>query len=135
MPTTLLPPTTQIHLYPPYREIDPILYSVEHGLVGLGAGFFSACVKNAYFTNTTSPWGVFTVHGATIPIYGMSSIDFIIVLMEGAALGTYALSKAMLTNFREKNDAWNEFTGGVSGAFIWSVFRTPPPAPPRCITL
>ena len=60
----------QIHLYPPYRETDALDYAVRTGLVGLGAGLFSACMKNAYFASTASAWTVVSVYGATIPIYG-----------------------------------------------------------------
>jgi hypothetical protein len=59
-----------IHLYPPYREKDALDYGIRTGLVGLGAGLFSACVKNAYFSTTASAWTVFSVYGSTIPIYG-----------------------------------------------------------------
>jgi hypothetical protein len=31
---------------------------------------FLACMKNAYFSTTTSAWGVVSNYGATIPIYG-----------------------------------------------------------------
>ena len=62
------PPAT--HLYRPYKEVDSLTYAAQLGLVGLSAGLFSAAVKNAYFSTTTSPWGVLTRYGATIPIYG-----------------------------------------------------------------
>ena len=60
----------QAHLYPPFREVDTLSYAMRTGLVGLGAGTFSACVKNAYFSTTASPWTVISVYGGTIPIYG-----------------------------------------------------------------
>jgi len=60
------------HLYPAYRERDPILYSSQLGLVGLGAGLFSACMKNVYFGTSTRAWTVVTVYGSTVPIYGMA---------------------------------------------------------------
>jgi hypothetical protein len=58
------------HLYPPFHEVDTLSYAMRTGLVGLGAGTFSACVKNAYFSTTASPWTVISVYGGTIPIYG-----------------------------------------------------------------
>ena len=63
----LLPKT---HIYPPYRESDALNYALRTGFAGLGAGLFSACVKNAYFSTTTRAWTVVSVYGATVPIYG-----------------------------------------------------------------
>lgn len=60
------------HLYPAYRERDPILYSSRTGLVGLGAGLFAAGMKNAYFGTSTRAATFVTVYGSTIPIYGTS---------------------------------------------------------------
>jgi hypothetical protein len=68
------PPAT--HLYPPYKEIDTLTYAGRMGLLGFSAGTFSAAMKNAYFSSTTSAWGVLTLYGSTIPIYGTThSID------------------------------------------------------------
>ena len=60
----------RIHLYPPFREIDTISYAMQTGLLGLGAGTFSACMKAAYFSTSASPWSVVSVYGGTIPVYG-----------------------------------------------------------------
>lgn len=64
----LLPKT---HLYPTFREYDALNTGLTSGLVGLGAGLFSACMKNAYFGTSSSAWTVFSVYGSTIPIYGI----------------------------------------------------------------
>jgi hypothetical protein len=45
------------------------------------------------------------------------------VLIEGAAFGTYGLTKALLQNFRRTNDGWNEFAGGVTAGIVWGAFR------------
>jgi hypothetical protein len=58
------------HLYPLYHQVDTIGYGVRTGAVGFGAGLFSACMKNAYFSTSSSAWGVISIYGATIPIYG-----------------------------------------------------------------
>jgi hypothetical protein len=116
----LIPKT---HLYPPYQPRSAIDSTLSLGGVGLAAGTFSACVKNALFARTTSAWGVLTIYGATIPIYGMCSIDS---LMAGAAFGAYGFVKTFMSNWRHTNDGWNEFGGGASGAFIWTVFRRQP---------
>lgn len=34
--------------------------------------------------------------------------------------------KTGLSNFRRKNDGWNEFAGGASGAFLWGIFSIIP---------
>jgi hypothetical protein len=60
-----------VHLYPEYREQDAVQNSLKMGAFGLAAGLFSASVKNAYFTTSTSPWTLFTQYGSTIPIYGI----------------------------------------------------------------
>jgi hypothetical protein len=62
------------HIYPAYRERDPLIYSSRTGVVGLGAGLFAACMKNVYFGSSTRAVTVFTTYGSTIPIYG-ASID------------------------------------------------------------
>jgi hypothetical protein len=64
----------KVHLYPPYRETDALNAGMRTGLVGLGAGLFSACMKNAYFSTTARAWTVVSVYGATIPIYGSNTI-------------------------------------------------------------
>ena len=64
----------KVHLYPPYRETDALNAGVRTGLVGLGAGLFSACMKNAYFSTTARAYTVVSVYGATIPIYGSNPI-------------------------------------------------------------
>jgi hypothetical protein len=66
-----------VHLYPPFHERDALAYSLRTGLVGLGAGLFSACMKNAFFTTSTSPWTVVTQYGSTIPIYGINCTNVV----------------------------------------------------------
>src|SRR5579862_7961880 len=66
-----------VHLYPPFHEKDALAYSLRTGLVGLGAGLFSACMKNAFFTTSTSPWTVVTQYGSTIPIYGINCTNVV----------------------------------------------------------
>jgi hypothetical protein len=75
MVQTYQDPKTSLHprLYPPWRESSALDHGLRTGFVGLGAGLFSACVKNAYAATTTSAVKVITVYGATIPIYGPPS--------------------------------------------------------------
>jgi hypothetical protein len=42
--------------------------------------------------------------------------------MLGMAFGAYGFTKVAMSNLRQKNDGWNEFTGGASGGFLWGVF-------------
>src|SRR5271169_4749822 len=111
------------HLYPAYRERDPVVYSSRTGLVGLGAGLFSAGMKNAYFGTSTRAATFLTIYGSTIPIYGTSNFtQFVLIL--GLAFGAYGFTKITMSNLRRKNDGWNEFAGGASGGFLWGVFST-----------
>jgi hypothetical protein len=75
MAQTYQDPKTSLHprLYPPWRDTSALDHSLRYGFVGLGAGLFSACVKNAYASTTTSAVKVITIYGSTIPIYGTSS--------------------------------------------------------------
>lgn len=65
-------PIRTVHLYPKFREQDALSYALRTSVLGLGAGTFSACMKNAYFSTTASAWGVLTIYGGTIPIYGIN---------------------------------------------------------------
>ena len=108
------------HSYPPFKEIEPIAYASCLGLLGLSAGLFSACVKNAYWSTTNSALTVLTTYGSAIPIYGAIHQELSLII--GAAFGAYGLTKAMLQNQRQKVDGWNEFWGAASGAALWSIF-------------
>jgi len=77
-----------LHLYPPYQEKDALLAGVNYGFFGFGIGAFSAAAKNAFFTNSTSPWTFITTHGATMPIYGINS-----------SIWTYGLMKSGICRY------------------------------------
>jgi hypothetical protein len=108
------------HAYPDFKEVDPIVYASRLGFLGLTAGLFSACVKNAYFSTSNSALTVLTKYGSAIPIYGIIHQGLSLII--GAAFGVYGLTKATLANRRETVDGWNEFWGGASGAALWSIF-------------
>src|SRR5271170_3112963 len=88
------------HTYPPFKEVDPIVYASRLGLLGLSAGLFSACVKNAYFSTSNSALTVLTTYGSAIPIYGMIHQEFSLII--GAAFGAYGLTKVGVANWRQK---------------------------------
>jgi len=125
-------PKRSLHprLYPPWREASSIDHALRNGFVGLGAGLFSACVKNAYSATTTSAVKVITIYGSTIPIYGTptSCFDGWTLIGVGAAFAAYGFTSTLASNLRRRNDSINEFWGGASGAFVWSVFRNTSPS-------
>ena len=89
------------HLYPPYRETDAMSYAMRTGLVGVGAGTFSACMKNAYFSTTGNAWGAFTVYGSTIPIYGIIS-QFAGILICRRCIRSIRINESRLLEFQTK---------------------------------
>ena len=90
------------HLYPPFRETDTMSYAMRTGLVGIGAGTFSACMKNAYFSTTGNAWGAFTVYGSTIPIYGIPT-QFISILIFRRCLWSVRINESRLLEYPTKN--------------------------------
>ncbi|KAG6014887.1 hypothetical protein E4U54_004709 [Claviceps lovelessii] len=83
----------------PYAPHDVLDETVKTGVVGLGAGFFLAAIRNAMSKRNVGAFGVFT-RGS--PIIGICA----------AGPAAYAFFSRTAMNLREKEDAWAAAFGG-----------------------
>ncbi|KAG5942657.1 hypothetical protein E4U53_007197 [Claviceps sorghi] len=83
----------------PYAPHDVLDETVKTGVVGMGAGFFLAAIRNAMSKRNVGAFGVLT-RGS--PIIGICA----------AGPAAYAFFSRTAMNLREKEDAWAAAFGG-----------------------
>lgn len=95
-----------------YEPVDTITETTNTAMVSFLVGSIFAAAKNSTTKQLVGPWGIVKNSGTAVAV----------LTIGGAAL---EFGKCVSSNLREKNDALNDFYGGLfGGALVGTYFKT-----------
>lgn len=94
----------------PFEPVDTIHQTTKATIASAVFGSVFAAARNSLNKQVIGPWGFFTHSGRLIGLFTVSG-------------GFFTFGESVAKNLREKNDALNQFYGGVLGGMAMGAFR------------